>query len=45
MPDDCALSFDNLTTVPKTLLTTRITSVPDARLPELCDALRAAAGC
>ncbi len=45
MPDDCALSFDNLTTVPKTLLTTRITSVPDAKLSELCDALRAAAGC
>jgi mRNA interferase MazF len=45
MPDDCALSFDNLTTVPKALLTTRITSIPDARLPELCDALRAATGC
>ena len=45
MPDDCALSFDNLTTVPKALLTTRITSVPDARLGELCDALRAATGC
>jgi mRNA interferase MazF len=45
MPEDCALSFDNLTTVPKTLLTTRITTVPDARLPALCDALRAATGC
>jgi mRNA interferase MazF len=45
VPDDCALSFDNLTTVPKSLLTTRITSVPDPRLPELCDALRAATGC
>ena len=45
MPDDCALSFDNLTTVPKTLITTLITSVPDARLDELCDALRAATGC
>ena len=45
MPDDCALSFDNLTTVPKALLTTRITRVPDARLPGLCDALRAATGC
>jgi mRNA interferase MazF len=45
MPDDCALSFDNLTTVPKALLTTRITSVPEARLSELCDALRAATGC
>jgi mRNA interferase MazF len=45
MPDDCALSFDNLATVPKTLLTTRITTVPDTRLPQLCDALRAATGC
>jgi mRNA interferase MazF len=45
MPEDCALSFDNLTTVPKSLLTTRITSVPDGRLAELCDALRAATGC
>jgi mRNA interferase MazF len=45
MPEDCALSFDNLTTVPKTLLTTRIARVPDARLRELCDALRAATGC
>jgi mRNA interferase MazF len=45
MPDHCALSFDNLTTVPKALLTTRITRVPDAKLPQLCDALRVAAGC
>jgi mRNA interferase MazF len=44
MPDDCALSLDNLTTVPQ-VLTTRITSVPDVRLGELCDALRAATGC
>jgi mRNA interferase MazF len=45
MPDDCALSFDNLTSVPKALLTTRITSLPEARLDELCLALRAATGC
>lgn len=45
MPEECALSFDNLTTVPKSLLTVRITTVPDARLSELCDALRAATGC
>ena len=45
MPDDCALSFDNLTTVPKAMLTTRIARVPDTRLSELCDALRAATGC
>jgi mRNA interferase MazF len=45
MPEDCALSFDNLTTVPKALLTTRITRMGDARLPEICDALRAATAC
>ena len=45
MPDDCALSLDNLTTVPKRLLATRITTIPDVRLPELCNALRAATGC
>jgi mRNA interferase MazF len=45
MPDDCALSFDNVTTVPKALLTERITAVPEARRDELCRALRAAAGC
>lgn len=45
MPDKCALSFDNLTTVPKALLTTRITALPEARLGELCAALRSATGC
>ena len=45
MPDECALSFDNITTVPKALLTTRITMLPDDKLPEVCAALRAATGC
>jgi mRNA interferase MazF len=45
MPADCALSFDNLTTVPKALLTERITVVPETRRDELCTALRAASGC
>ena len=45
MPEDCALSFDNLTIVPKPLLTGRITTIPDSRLPEICSALRAATGC
>jgi mRNA interferase MazF len=45
MPSDCVLSFDNVTTVPKALLTERIAGVPEARLSELCDALRAATGC
>lgn len=45
MAERCALSFDNLTTVPRALLTERITRMPEARLHELCAALRAAAGC
>jgi mRNA interferase MazF len=45
MPVDCALTFDNLVTVPKTLLTERLTRLPDVRLPELCAALDAATGC
>jgi mRNA interferase MazF len=45
MPADCVLSFDNLATVPKALLTKRITTLPEARMPELCAALRAATAC
>ena len=45
MPDACALSFDNLTTVPKALLTERITELPAARRAELCSALAVATGC
>ena len=39
------LSFDHLTTVPKALLTERITSLPAAKVAEMCRALRAATGC
>ncbi len=45
MPTDCALSFDNLLTVPKALLVERITRLPEGRLGELCVALDAATGC
>jgi mRNA interferase MazF len=45
MPDDCALSFDNITTVPKALLTERIVALGEPRLAECCQALRAATGC
>jgi mRNA interferase MazF len=45
MPADCALSFDNLTTVPKGLLTERITRLRPAKLAEICSALNVAAGC
>ncbi len=42
---DCALALDNLTTVPKALLTERITRLGPAKLRELCAALSVAAGC
>jgi mRNA interferase MazF len=45
MPQDCALSFDNLATVPQSLLTDRITQLREPRLGEICDALRVATGC
>jgi mRNA interferase MazF len=45
MPADCVLSFDNLGTVPKALLTERITTLAPERVDELCAALDIAAGC
>jgi mRNA-degrading endonuclease toxin of MazEF toxin-antitoxin module len=45
MPEDCALSLDNLTTVPKALLTERITRLTPAKLGDLCVALNVATGC
>ncbi len=45
MPAACVLSFDNLTTVPKALLTERITEVPEHKRGALCSALRTATGC
>ena len=45
MPSDCTLSFDNLTTIPKALLTTRITTLPEAKLADLRHTLRAATRC
>jgi mRNA interferase MazF len=45
MPDDCALTFDNVGVVPKALLTKRITRLGPAKLAELCAALEVATGC
>jgi mRNA interferase MazF len=45
MPERCALSFDNITTMPKGLLTARITKLPVEKLDEVCRALRAATAC
>lgn len=45
MPSPCVLSFDNVTVVPRAALGSRITRLGDARLAEICSALRVAAGC
>ncbi|MCP9488270.1 MAG: type II toxin-antitoxin system PemK/MazF family toxin [Solirubrobacteraceae bacterium MAG38_C4-C5] len=41
----CAISLDNVRTVPHALLTERITSLSGARMHEVCVALAAATGC
>jgi mRNA interferase MazF len=45
MPEECALSLDNLTLVPKELLRTRITRLSLERMSEVCRALTLASGC
>lgn len=45
MPATCVLSFDNVLTVPKSLLTRRITVLTPGRLDHLCRTLRIATGC
>jgi mRNA interferase MazF len=45
MPEDCALSLDNLTLVPKELFRTRITRLSVERMGEVCRALALASGC
>jgi mRNA interferase MazF len=45
MPEECALSLDNLTLVPKELFRTRITRLSVERMSEVCRALALASGC
>lgn len=45
MPRRCALSFDNLTVVPKALFRERIARLPVERMNEVCRALAIASGC
>jgi mRNA interferase MazF len=45
MPQRCALSLDNIVTMPKSLLVARICRLGAGRLHEVCVALRAATGC
>lgn len=41
----CAASFDNLQTVPRSALTSRLGALGPSRQEELCDALRAMSDC
>jgi len=45
MPEECALSLDNLTLVPKELFRTRITRLSVERMSGVCRALTLASGC
>jgi mRNA interferase MazF len=45
MPKECAVSFDNLRTVPKVFLGEPITSLAGKRMHEVCVALAIATGC
>lgn len=45
VPDRCALTFDNVLTMPKALLTERICRLGVERLRQVCRALRVATGC
>jgi mRNA interferase MazF len=45
MPRECAISLDNLRTVPKSLLVEPITKLGPKRMDEVCRALGVASGC
>jgi mRNA interferase MazF len=45
MPRACALSLDNLVTVPTARLASRITTLGSERMREVCRALSIATGC
>lgn len=45
MPLPCALTLDNLATIPKALLTEKITALSAGKRGELCRALALATGC
>lgn len=45
MPTDCVISLDNLRTVPRVLLTDRITQLVAPRMDEVCRGLAAATNC
>lgn len=45
VPVDCAVSLDNLRTVPRALLTERISVLSGTKMHDVCRALTVATGC
>jgi len=45
MPVDCAVTLDNLRTVPHALLVESITHLDQAKMSQVCGALLRATGC
>jgi mRNA interferase MazF len=45
MPDECALSFDNVSTIPKSALRSRICVLGSERMADVCRAWRDAVDC
>jgi mRNA interferase MazF len=45
LPIECSASFDNLQTIPRGALTTRLGTLDPIRQRELCEALRAMSDC
>lgn len=45
LPDECVLSLDNVTLVPKEFLVERICTLRGDRMHEVCKALAIATGC
>jgi mRNA interferase MazF len=45
MPELCAASFDNLRTVPRSMMTAKLSRLSTERLPEICDAISFALEC
>jgi len=45
VPSDCVVNFDNVHTIPRSLLRRRVTTLSEPRMAQACRALRDAVGC
>lgn len=45
MPEECALSLDNVAPIPRPFFRERICTLSDGKMREVCEALAVAAGC